>query len=332
MPRDGTPSYAPVGTVVRDGDRVQCHVCGRWFKSVIAHLRSHGWHHLAYREAFGLLRGESLEGDGTRSLRATLMTERRKHDPAVQAGCEHGHELVRTGALAEAAAKAARGRRHPEQRRRKTLAALAAIDLEARAEGTRRHAVEQLCGIAQAVAEHLGYPTIGALVRDRTARGASLAAISRDAGLHKDWLSRHLITVDPETATAVAASSTERRHNQSDARWLSIVHKLGFADAATYLTDRHTTRHHTAATIATETGLSRSAVESAFRRHGIDRKPHATTRAIRDERAHTIAAKFGFPALADYLANRREAGMSWRAIADECQAPTTWIRRRAGLA
>lgn len=329
---DGTPSYAPVGTVIRDGDRVLCHLCGRWFRSVVAHLRSHGWHHLAYRETFGLLRSEPLEGTGTRTLRAKAMTERRVHDPAIRAGCELGRELARTGALTRAAARAAQGRRHPEQRRRKTLAALATITLEARAAGSRRRADEILRQTAHTAAERLGFVDIGALVRDRTAAGASLAAISREAGLHKDWLCRHLSTLDPDAAASIAATSTERRHEQWDARWQPILCRLGFTDVAAYLTDRHVTRNHTIRTIATETGLSRAAIESALGRHHITRQPHAATRASREERTDAVATRFGFACLDEYLTDRRGAGMSWRAIAAECGQPQTWIRRRAGLA
>lgn len=328
---DGTPSYGPIGTVVRDGDRVLCNLCGRWFRSVVAHLRSHGWDHLAYREAFGLLRSESLEGSATRGLRAKAMTARRAHDPAVRAGCELGRELVRTGALTKAAARAALGRRQPEQRRRKTLAALAAINPEARAAGSRRRAEEHLRATARAAATRLGYPDIGALVRDRAAAGASLAAISREAGLHKDWLCRHLSTVAPDTAVAVAATMVRRRTEQWDAPWLPVVRSLGFAAVADYLTDRHGTRRHTIRAIAAETGFSRAAVESALRRHRVDRHPHASTRAQREERVHAITIRFGFARLEDYLTDRRAAGMSWRAIATECGQPQTWVRRRAGL-
>lgn len=329
---DGTPSYAPIGTVVRDGDRVLCHLCGRWFRSVVAHLRSHGWDHLAYRETFGLLRGEPLEGTGTRSLRAKALTARREHDPTIRAGCELGRELARSGALTRAAAAAARGRRQPEQRRRKTLAALASISLEARARGSRRRADEHLRNTAQAAAERLGFPDIGALVRDRVEAGASLAAISREVGLHKDWLCRHLPMLDPTTAATIAAARTGRRHEQWDERWLPVVCALGFPDVAAYLTDRHVTRNHTIRFIATETGFSRTAIESALRRHHITRQPHATIRANRDERTNAVATRFGFARFDDYLADRRAAGMSWRAIAAECGQPQTWVRRRAGLA
>jgi len=35
---DGTAHYVPVGRVLADGDRVCCHLCGRWFLSVASHL------------------------------------------------------------------------------------------------------------------------------------------------------------------------------------------------------------------------------------------------------------------------------------------------------
>ena len=67
---DGTPYYAPIGAVIVDGSLVTCHLCGRALRSVTAHLRAHGWTKLAYCEAFGLERGQSLEGPETRKLRA----------------------------------------------------------------------------------------------------------------------------------------------------------------------------------------------------------------------------------------------------------------------
>lgn len=138
------PQHAPMGVVIREGDRVLCHLCGRWFRSVIAHLPSHGWDHLAYRQAFGLERGQSLEGTATRGRRAAAMRARRTADPRLRVGYEQGQDWLRSGALTKAAAEAARGRKQPAQRRQKTLRTLASISPKARAEGSRRHAVERL--------------------------------------------------------------------------------------------------------------------------------------------------------------------------------------------
>ena len=55
---DGTPFHGQVGVLARDPDedRVQCHLCGEWFRSVGgSHLRTtHGWTLDAYRNAFHL--------------------------------------------------------------------------------------------------------------------------------------------------------------------------------------------------------------------------------------------------------------------------------------
>jgi hypothetical protein len=59
---DGTPYFAPLGEIVVDGSRVICHLCGRALRSVVAHLPSHGWTKDQYCEAFGLERGQPLEG------------------------------------------------------------------------------------------------------------------------------------------------------------------------------------------------------------------------------------------------------------------------------
>lgn len=319
--------YAPLGEVVHDGPRVQCHLCGGWFRSVLAHIRVHGWDQRAYREAFGLERREPLEGDATRHRRADALRLRRTLDPAVRAGCEAGLQLARTGELTRAAAEASRGRPQPEQRRRKTLRTLAAIPSEARAAGVRRHADERLRRTAREAAGTLGHPDIGSLVRERVAAGHSLARISRDAGLHKDWLCRHLAAVDP----AAARHATTAAPRRPDARWLPAVRALGFADVAAYLDDRHVTRRRTVAAIAGEIGVRHGTVETALARHGLTRTPHAASRGRCQERAEAVAERFGHPDIDSYLAARRAAGLSWRAIAEECDQPPSWIRRRAGL-
>jgi hypothetical protein len=324
---DGSPYYAPVGEVVVDGDFVLCHLCGDSFRSVLAHLRSHGWDQARYRSTFGLERGQPLEGASTRARRAAAFVRRRRREPAVRAGCAEGRRWVASGALAEAAGAAARGRRQPEQRRRKTLATLAAISPAARAAGARRHADDRLRADAAAAAGRLGHPDLGAFVRAGLASGESLAALSRAAGLHKDWLCRHLDRIDP----AAAALARIRPAATEDARWLPVATAHGFADVAGYLTDRHLVRRHTAGAIAREAGLTRGAVLTALSRHGIAATAHATSRGRASDRATEVAARFGFPELDAYLADRRSAGLSWRAIAAECGQPPSWVRRRAGL-
>jgi len=324
MLADGTPFYAPIGEVAVDGPLVTCHLCGRALRSVTAHLRVHGWTKQAYCEAFGLERGQSLEGQETRKLRAAAFTSRLVFDPAVRAGSAAGRERARTGELTRDAAAAARGRRHPEQRRRKARPALAAGQAAVIAQANTERARARLARVAADVARRHGYPDIGAFVLARAAGGASLAAISREAGLHKDWLSRHLGGIDPAAAAAVLSGRSAR----CDARWLPVLDRLGYADVAGYLAERHLVQHRTVNAIAAEVGMSHHAVVLALRRHGLAPAAHAAKRHAASERAARVAARHGFGSITAYITDRRAAGWTWRAIAGESGQPPSWLRRQ----
>ena len=122
---DGTPFYAPIGRAPVSGARVACHLCGRWFRSVTAHLRAHGWTKERYCQAFGLERGQPLEGPETRKLRSAAFAARLVFE-LIRDGSAAGRARATSGQLARDAAAAARGRSFPEQRRRKSAQAHAA--------------------------------------------------------------------------------------------------------------------------------------------------------------------------------------------------------------
>src|SRR6516165_8579969 len=177
---DGTLYYAPIGEVVVTGSLVTCHLCGRSMRSVTAHLRVHGWTKQAYCDAFGLERGQSLEGPETRKLRAAALASRLVFEPAMRQGSAAGRERARTGDLTQDAARAARGRRMPEQRRRKAAAALAAIPPPVVAQANKDRAGRQLARVAAEVARRHGHADLGSFVLARIEQGASLAVISRE--------------------------------------------------------------------------------------------------------------------------------------------------------
>ena len=325
MLADGTPYYAPIGAVIVDGSLVTCHLCGRALRSVTAHLRVHGWTKLAYCEAFGLERGQSLEGPETRKLRAVALASRLVFEPAMRQGSAAGHARARAGALARDAARAATGRRLPEQRRRQAVAALAAIPPPLMARANRDRATRHLASVATEVATRQGYPDLGTFVLARVEAGASLAVISREAGLNKDWLSRHLGRVDPVAAEA----ARRRRPARLDNRWLPALRRLGFADVPSYLHERHIVQHWTVNAIAAEAGLAHHAVTAALRRHGVARVAHAAKRHAAGERAAQHAGRLGFDTMAGYVAERRAAGWTWAEMAAECAQPSSWLRRQA---
>ena len=156
---DGTAFYAPLGEVVVVNDAlVICHLCGRALRSVTAHLRAHGWTKEAYCQAFGLERGQSLEGLPTRKLRAAALAARLVFDPAIREGSAAGRDRARTGELARDAAAAARGRALPVQRRRKALRALAAIPPARVARANAERARRRLAEVAVAAARRGGLP------------------------------------------------------------------------------------------------------------------------------------------------------------------------------
>ena len=172
---------------------------------------------------------------------------------------------------------------------------------ERSAQANRARASEHVAAVAADVARRHSYPDIRAFVLSRTAAGASLAAISRDAGLHKDWLSRHLGKIDPMAAGLARQPGTSRL----DGPWLPAVRRLGFDDVAGYLRDRHYVQHKTVHAIAAETGFSTHGVESALRRHGLDIIAHVTKRHAARQRAARVAAALGHASMAAYIRQRR---------------------------
>jgi len=111
--------------------------------------------------------------------------------------------------------------------------------------------------------------------------------------------------------------------------WRPALSRLGFADVAGYLHERHIVQHRTVSAIAAEAGLSHHAVASALRRHALGHTAHAAKRHTSRQRAAGVAARFGFEGISGYLAQRRAAGLTWQAIAEESGQPPSWIRRQA---
>jgi transposase-like protein len=324
--RDGTPYFVPIGEVHCDGARVTCHLCGRTFRSVAAHLASHGWTKAQYCQGFGLERSQPLEGAETRKLRSATFTARLIFEPAVRDGSARGRLRARTGELAKDAADAARGRPFPEQRRRRSAAPISAAARAARVSASRDRAAQQLTAVAQQVARQQGYLSIGHLVRDRLGDGWSLAAISRECSLDKDWMSRHLPRLDP----VAAAEAAGRRDEKLDARWSPVITRLGFDDLASFLRERHCMQHLSVNAIAREAGVSFQTVMAALQRHGLDVTRHAAKRHAAAARRQEVAASLGVESIADFVLQARAQGRTWREMAAATGQPQTWLRRQAG--
>ena len=98
---------------------------------------------------------------------------------------------------------------------------------------------------------------------------------------------------------------------------------------ASYLRERHVRQHRTVNAMAAEIGVTHHAIESALRRHGLDRVAHAATRRAAAERAAQVAGRLGYDSLGRYLHERRAVGWTWQAIAVESGQIGSWLRRQA---
>ena len=213
---DGTPFYAPIGEVVVDGSLVTCHLCGRALRSVTAHLRAHGW--TKERVLRGVRPGTGPVPGRTGDPQA----------PGGRPGCPAG--LRARGPRGQCRGAGPGPRRGPDPRRgrggqrppppgtapqegpagagrdpaRRRCPGQPGTCAPPSRRGRRRR---RPCATDTRISERF--------VLTRVADGASLAAISREAGLHKDWLSRHLGEHRPGGGRSRAAAAADRW----DARW-----------------------------------------------------------------------------------------------------------------
>src|SRR5919108_730413 len=105
---DGTPYFAPLGHLPYDPDedKVQCHLCGDWFRLVGAsHVRWHGWTLDEYREAFELLKRTSTAAAGVSDkLRRNAITRKETNErwanPPQASGRRPGRGVPRWRSLA----------------------------------------------------------------------------------------------------------------------------------------------------------------------------------------------------------------------------------------
>lgn len=147
------------------------------------------------------------------------------------------------------------------------LAGLSAITRPGRTEKNRGRAQQRRERTAAAVARRFGFPDLSGYVLDRVTIGYSLAEISREAGLHKDWMRRQLPKLDPVLAAWARCPQPARRVR----RWSEALGRTGFEELGTYLRQRYLREHRSVSFIAREAGLSRSAVQSGLDAYSIRR-------------------------------------------------------------
>lgn len=96
------PPYGDLGILASHEDKVQCHICGKWFRGLNNHvLRSHGWTADEYREEFQLNRKQGLIGSDTREKLREINKRlgNWRHLPSLTRSKEENRQFLRSVGL-----------------------------------------------------------------------------------------------------------------------------------------------------------------------------------------------------------------------------------------
>jgi hypothetical protein len=229
MLRDGTPAHVPPGRLVAGDDgRLACHLCGRWFTHLGAHLRRHGWTAARYRDAVGLPLHMALCSADMSGQIAARQKRTWDASPQVRARFEPGRLLARTGELSRLSAEASTGQL-PDAVRTARARRLAA--------GRATQATERQARVDAMVAE-AGVTDLHALLRARYADGFSLDRLGRLAGLGRTRLRAELVAAGVEIRPSGTnqLASKQARADRNDAL---AAAEVGTPDIRVWLLSRY---------------------------------------------------------------------------------------------
>lgn len=228
---DGTGLHAPPGELVRDVDtgRVCCHLCGRWFVALGAHVRVHGYTADGYRAELGLCSSRALAG-------ADLSTQLRRRQRAAYVGNaeirEHlglGQAMALSGELAWRRRVTAVSRPEPAQRVRERAENLATGRVTQEA-ARRRRLADRLAA--------LGAADLPSYLRAQYTAGASLETLRAATGLGREQLRRALADagVQVRLPGVNRPAGKQARAYAADVR---AAERLGVADLHGWLLERY---------------------------------------------------------------------------------------------
>jgi ROS/MUCR transcriptional regulator protein len=154
--------HAPVGELPYDPDedKVQCHLCGRWFVLIgSSHLlRKHGIDADAYRRIAGLHPRPALATPAYRARRSDHMRRRVESDERIVRAIRKGFAMARSGELQATARERAAQRTTPGARARQLHGQGRRLGLNRSAEFRARR---------EARAQALGFPDLDSYYRRR---------------------------------------------------------------------------------------------------------------------------------------------------------------------
>lgn len=224
---DGTGLHAPVGElVVEEGtSRLCCHLCGRWYVSLGAHVRAHGHTADTYRATMGLCATQPLTSTPLSTTIANRQAERYRRDPELRDRLEEGRQSVQRAP--RPAAPSADG--EPVQRRRRRTAALAA--------GRSTLAARREQDLDRRVAEW-GHSSLHDYLRCAYSSGASLDDLAQRTKLGRARL-RHEVQAARITIRPVGSNSALSKRSRAMTNDASAADRVGAGDIHAWLAQRH---------------------------------------------------------------------------------------------
>ncbi|MGC1206864.1 MAG: hypothetical protein WA880_02795, partial [Ornithinimicrobium sp.] len=203
---------------------VCCHLCGRWYVSLGAHVRVHGHTAETYRQAMGLCATQPLTSSPLSAVISRRQTDGYRRDPELRARLDAGRQsLLRAPRPAKPPDS-----REPMQRQRRRAAALAA--------GRRTVAVHREQELTRRL-EQWGHGTLHDFLRCAYSDGASLDELARQTGLGRARLRQELRAAGIDVRatgsnTAAGKRSRARMHNAAAAQ------RVGADDITSWLAER----------------------------------------------------------------------------------------------
>lgn len=222
---DGTFLHAATGQLKRDPEtgRVCCHLCGRWFVLLSAHVRVHGHTAASYRRLIGLCTSRALASTELSERISGRQRAQYANDGDLRARLEHGHQIARAAQPPSAASPRTAS---PAPHVTATVTATV-IEPQERVVGRRQqlHAARltQQQARDQQLANRLlalGETDLAHYLRGAYANGASLQSLARSTGLGRARLREALhdagVPVRPQGANTAAGHRS--RALMADAR------------------------------------------------------------------------------------------------------------------
>ena len=234
MLRDGTPAHVPPGRLVVSADgRLACHLCGRWFTHLGAHLRRHGWTAAQYRDAVELPLHTPLCSEDMSGQIAARQKRTWEASAQARARFEPGRLLARTGELSRLSAAASRERDSSGQ----LPDAVRAAREQCLAEGRATQARERQARLDASVAA-AGATDLPSLLRARYADGFSLDQLGRLTGLGRSRLRAELVAAGVEIRPPGANQPTSK-HARAERNDALTAAQVGTPDIRAWLLPRY---------------------------------------------------------------------------------------------